>query len=121
LICLIAFPYAAAEAQTGKKGGMKGRAGGMSGPQGQRDAPTGRMNIQASGIVPQFDAGARCPPVASPFASPTRYDGSRRPADRFGGLHGGLDISLAEGTPLLAIAGGKVVHSGEGGQAEGIY
>jgi murein DD-endopeptidase MepM/ murein hydrolase activator NlpD len=36
-------------------------------------------------------------------------------------LHGGIDITLAEGTPLRAIGSGRVVALGTGGQAEGIY
>lgn len=128
LACLLVFPLASAEAQMGKKGKgggmMKGSAGGKSGLKGQKKdekSSTARPSIQASGMVPQFEAGVRCPRIASPFGSRTRYDGSSRPFDRYGGLHGGLDISLAEGTPLLAIAGGKVVHSGTGGQAEGFF
>ncbi|MBI2087691.1 MAG: hypothetical protein HYT78_02995, partial [Deltaproteobacteria bacterium] len=38
-----------------------------------------------------------------------------------GGYHGGIDVSLAEGTPLLALAAGTVVSKGEGGQMEVIY
>jgi len=38
-----------------------------------------------------------------------------------GAYHGGIDITLAEGTPLLALAAGTVVSKGEGGQMEGIY
>ena len=80
-----------------------------------------RQSIRPSGLVPSFPRDARCAAVASPFGSATRYDGSRRPLDRFGGVHGGMDLSLDEGTPLLAIASGRVVHFGIGGQAEGIY
>jgi murein DD-endopeptidase MepM/ murein hydrolase activator NlpD len=68
-----------------------------------------------------FPAEARCPGIASPFGSRTRYDGSLRPKWAFGGHHGGIDISLAEGVPLLALAAGTVVSKGEGGQLEGIY
>lgn len=77
--------------------------------------------IGASGLTVAFDDGHACPPIASPFASPTRYDNSRRPSDRYGGLHGGIDISLKEGTPLLAVADGEAIATGEGGQMEGIY
>lgn len=80
-----------------------------------------RMRIRPSGLTPTFSAGVTCPQIASPFGSGTRYDGSARPAGRFGGLHGGIDISLDEGTPLLATAAGKVVHAGEGGTMTGIY
>ncbi len=71
--------------------------------------------------MPIFPADATCVTVASPFGSPTRYDGSLRQRGRFGGLHGGIDLTLDESTPLLAIAAGKVIASGVGGLLEGIY
>lgn len=74
-----------------------------------------------SGLQPLFPEQVRCPEIASPFGSRTRYDGSTRPNWAFGGYHGGIDISLAEGTPLLALAAGTVVGKGEGGMLEGIY
>ena len=77
--------------------------------------------IRPSGLQPVFPDKARCPEIASPFGSQTRYDGSRRPTWEFGGYHGGIDISLAEGTPLLALAAGTVASRGEGGQLEGNY
>ncbi|MBI5627305.1 MAG: M23 family metallopeptidase [Candidatus Rokubacteria bacterium] len=40
---------------------------------------------------------------------------------RYGGLHGGVDITLAEGTPLRALAAGRVISAGEGGLAVGTY
>lgn len=80
-----------------------------------------RRGIQPSGLVARFANDAKCTAIASPYASATRYDGSPRPQTRFGGLHGGIDLTLGEGTPLLAIASGKVIASGVGGRAEGIY
>jgi murein DD-endopeptidase MepM/ murein hydrolase activator NlpD len=77
--------------------------------------------ITPSGLQPVFPPQARCPEVASPYGSRTRYDGSFRPTWAFGGYHGGIDITLAEGTPLLALAAGTVVSKGEGGMLEGIY
>jgi murein DD-endopeptidase MepM/ murein hydrolase activator NlpD len=87
------------------------------------DKPQGSMRrgIQSSGLVPIFPKEATCTTIASPYASSARYDGSPRPRSRFGGLHGGIDLTLDEATPLLAIASGKVIASGVGGQAEGIY
>ncbi len=74
------------------------------------------------GLQPVFPDEARCPELASPFGSQTRYDGSPRPSwAPGGGSHGGIDITLAEGTPLLALAAGTVVKKGEGGQMLGIY
>jgi hypothetical protein len=77
--------------------------------------------ILASGLNVAFPEGYACAPVASPYASATRYDGSRRRGDRNSGLHGGIDLSLNTGTPLLAIAAGEVIALGEGGRLEGIY
>ena len=79
------------------------------------------MRIRPSGLVAVFPPEAACSEIASPFGSMTRYDGSRRPLNRYGGLHGGIDISLEEGTPLRAIAAGKVISLGTGGMAVGIY
>ena len=81
----------------------------------------GKASITPSGLRPVFPAQMRCPQIASPYGSRTRYDGSARPASAFGGYHGGIDISLEEGTPLLALAAGTVVSKGEGGMMEGIF
>lgn len=77
--------------------------------------------IAPSGLQPVYPEEAGCPEIASPYGSRTRYDGSFRPTLEFGGYHGGIDITLAEGTPLLALAAGTVVSKGEGGMLEGIY
>ena len=88
--------------------------------QGRAPSRVGKME-GPSGLKPVFPSGARCIGIACPYWSQTRYDGSRRPSHRYGGHHGGIDLSLPEGTPLLAIAGGTVVKKGEGGMMEGIY
>ena len=77
--------------------------------------------IRATGLRPQFPDGVECTIIASPYGSPTRYDGSLRRDDRNAGLHGGMDLTLDAGTPLLAIAAGEVIAKGEGGRLEGIY
>ena len=80
------------------------------------------VGTRQSGLQPVFPGGARCPEIASPFGSETRYDGSPRPSwAPGGGTHGGIDITLDESTPLLALAAGTVVSKGEGGQMLGIY
>jgi murein DD-endopeptidase MepM/ murein hydrolase activator NlpD len=79
-------------------------------------------SIMPSGLEPVFPEKFRCPEIASPFGSQTRYDGSRRPSwAPGGGSHGGIDITLAEGTNLLALAAGTVAAKGEGGRMLGIY
>lgn len=101
----------------GKRGGPDAR---QEEAQPEPD-PEARVVIRASGLVPVFPRDADCPDIASPFASGTRFDGSRRPASRHGGLHGGIDITLFEGTPLRALAAGRVISTGTGGIAVGIY
>lgn len=81
----------------------------------------GGQMAEASGLQPLFPDKTNCVTISSPYGSPTRYDGSQRPAFRFGGKHGGIDLSLSEKTPLLAIADGVVVKKGKGRQMEGIY
>lgn len=68
-----------------------------------------------------FHGGAPCAAVASPYGSPTRYDGSLRKTGGAEGLHGGIDISLDEGTPLLVIAAGRIFGAGAGGMLAGIF
>ncbi|MGE4317747.1 MAG: M23 family metallopeptidase [Deferribacterales bacterium] len=77
--------------------------------------------IFSTGIIPGFYNNADCTGISSLFASPTRYDGSRRPNFRNNGLHGGLDLSLEPGTPLLAFASGTVISKGMGGMMTGIF
>ena len=117
-MALIAFGAPSAHARSGQKeiGAEREQAAEADSAQGRV-----RRGIQPSGLVPVFANDAKCAATASPYASPTRYDGSPRPETRFGGLHGGIDLTLDEKTPLLAIASGKVIASGVGGRAEGIY
>lgn len=115
---LLLFGTSCVQAASGQKGN-----GGEHEQSADVDLAQGkvRRGIQPSGLVPIFANDARCTAIASPYASPARYDGSPRPQTRFGGLHGGIDLTLDEQTPLLAIASGKVIASGVGGRAEGIY
>ncbi len=74
------------------------------------------------GLSVAFHGDAACTPIASPYGSPTRYDGSSRAVGGGqGSTHGGIDLSLTEGTPLLAVAPGVVFATGEGGLLEGIF
>ncbi len=117
MFCMVTdISHAHAESQ------LLAQKGPMKKPQGPTEDDEGsRQPIRPSGLVPTLPRDAACPAIASPFGSATRYDGSRRPMDRFGGVHGGIDLTLDEGTPLLAIASGTVVHLGSGGVAEGNY
>ncbi len=112
ILALIAFP-----------GALQGQPGFPKGEKkmGQARTDSGENVIRSSGLRPVYPEQARCPEIASPYASPTRHDGSFRPTWSFGGLHGGIDISLEEGAPLLALAAGSVAMKDEGGMLEGIY
>jgi|KBSMisStandDraft_5_1062788.scaffolds.fasta_scaffold35504_2 murein DD-endopeptidase MepM/ murein hydrolase activator NlpD len=95
--------------------------GGGAAAQAQQDAGSEDEPIAPSGLRAVYPAQARCPEIVSAFGAQTRYDGSMRPKNAFGGYHGGIDITLAEGTPLLALAAGTVVSKGAGGALEGNY
>jgi len=100
---------AAADAQSG--GGRRG--GGAGGSFGE--------SLPAPGLSVVFDGAAACPPIDSPYGALTRYDGSSRRSGGAEGAHGGIDLSLDEGTPLRAVAAGRFFSAGEGGMLEGIY
>ncbi|MBI5329074.1 MAG: peptidoglycan DD-metalloendopeptidase family protein [Betaproteobacteria bacterium] len=107
--------------QAGFGGGGRGGGRIQSAPPPDSSQGAVRRGIQPSGLTPVFAGDAHCTKIASPYASPTRFDGSSRPLDRFAGLHGGIDLTLEQETPLLALAAGKVIALGVGGQAEGVY
>lgn len=74
----------------------------------------------ATGLTADYPSNVRCPAVTSPFASRTRSDGSPRSRRFFDGLHGGMDIPAPDGTPVLAVAAGTVVHVTKGESIGGI-
>ncbi len=89
---------------------------------GQTARPDFGQSQPSAGLTVRFADGAACTPISSPYASPTRYDGSKRPTGGVeGDNHGGIDLSLEIGTPLLAVAPGRVYMVGVGGMLEGIY
>lgn len=73
-----------------------------------------------TGLQPVYPADAKCPKGTSEFASPLRTDGSRRSRRYFDGLHGGYDIPVDDGTPILAMADGVVVQSSVGESIGGL-
>ncbi|MBU0680323.1 MAG: M23 family metallopeptidase [Proteobacteria bacterium] len=72
-----------------------------------------------TGLQPLYPSQAHCLEVASFFADRTRYDGSLRTVSSNNGYHGGIDISVPSGTPIVAIAAGTVVQVARGGQLVG--
>lgn len=73
-----------------------------------------------TGLKPVYPADAACPVMDSMFATTVRGDGSPRSRRFFQGYHGGADIPVPEGTPILAIADGTLVHKNEGRNIGGI-
>lgn len=78
-----------------------------------------KIGLIDTGLEPRFPDGFSCPSIASPFGSRFRYDGSHRIMDSNNGYHGGMDITLEVGTPLLAAADGVVINIGMGGRLVG--
>ena len=70
-----------------------------------------RQGLISTGVKPIYPSQARCLEVKSFFADRTRYDGSARVPWANHGYHGGMDISADQGTPVVAIADGEVVHT----------
>ena len=73
-----------------------------------------------TGLKPAYPSKATCPEVSSFFGDRTRYDGSLRTLRSNHGYHGGMDISLPIGTPLVAIADGTVIQIARKGRLVGI-
>ena len=101
-VCSLSAEDAAAQSGGGRRGGFG-------------------ESLPAPGLSVTFDTGVQCPPIASPYGALTRYDDSSRRTGGAEGAHGGIDLSLAEGTPVRAISRGRVFSAGEGGLLEGIF
>ncbi len=108
-------PLSQTLAQRGE--GKRGRRGG--GGSGRTREELVRQGLFGTGVRPIYPNEARCLEVKSFFADRTRYDGSPRVPWANHGYHGGIDISADEGTPLVAIAAGEVVHKFTGGRLVG--
>lgn len=78
-----------------------------------------RAGLFNTGVTPLYPADAQCLQVKSFFGDQTRHDGSRRTRQFYQGYHEGFDISAPEGTPLVALADGEVVHRYAGGRLVG--
>ena len=78
-----------------------------------------KTRLIKTGLTPVYPDTADCLEVKSPFASPTRFDGSIRVQWAYHGYHNGFDISAPIGTPLIAIADGEVIHKFTGGRLVG--
>lgn len=74
----------------------------------------------ATGLEAVYPEDAECLKINSDFGSSTRGDGSMRSRMFYNGYHGGADIPAPLGTPVLAMAAGKVVHKSEGVSIGGI-
>ena len=79
-------------------------------------AAEGNAEIQASGVTLVAAKDVRCPPIVVPFGYVSPYA-----TPRHAGVHDGIDISLPEGTPVLAIAAGKVISIGTNATFTGDY
>ncbi len=78
-----------------------------------------RAGLFNTGVVPVYPRGASCLEVASTFGDKTRFDGNARRLDANHGFHGGSDISADEGTSVVALADGEVVHLFSGARLVG--
>ncbi len=87
---------------------------------GSKKSGKAAQGLINTGLTPIYTDNAECPEVVSFFGDRTRYDGSYRPKRANDGFHGGIDITLPIGTPLIAIADGTVIQIARGGMMVGI-
>lgn len=128
-----------AEAPGGRPEGMQGRAGGGEaakpaegeggpGPEILGAFSPVRADLEhmhargffPTGLEPVYPDNLACPEVNSFFADSSRGDGSSRSRRFYLGYHGGMDIPVPEGTPILAVADGTVVRKEVGESIGGI-
>ena len=117
ILLLAAFCLAMPEAGDAKfhGGGKFGKKKGKMGRMKKSDSETSSDNpmdprasrklheksgLIETGLKPVYPDSAVCLEVKSPFASPTRFDGSTRVQWAYHGYHNGFDISAPIGTPF---------------------
>lgn len=119
-IAVALFPLAPAVRAETEEGGVDPKILGAFAPMRANLADMQARGFFATGLKPNYPADADCPKANSFFGDTTRGDGSVRSQRFFHGYHGGLDIPVPEGTPIIAIAAGVVVHKHEGTSIGGI-
>ncbi len=115
IVSLFLFPALAAPGA--------GAAEGLPGAFSPKKAVLSQMRARgfmATGLKAVYPKGAECLEIDSPFGSDARGDGSPRSEMFYFGFHGGADISAPLGTPILAVAAGKLIHKSKGGSIGGI-
>lgn len=65
-----------------------------------------------TGLMAEMPVDAECPPISLGFGTTLNRSGKKR-TEAHGLVHAGVDWTLPEGTPIVAIADGIVVETGE--------
>lgn len=68
--------------------------------------------LYETGLSPQMPADAHCPEMSLGFGTQLNRSGNKR-TEAHGIVHAGVDWVLPEGSPVLAIADGRVIERGQ--------